>query len=1239
MELYIQDLPPFSNVSDTRLELIDAISNVLHGQSFRELNVQSHEPLHNFDVLVRENFCRPFQPNSQHRPSRLRSRFSATITFPTTLLAKRFDAYVSVNPVIIFGTFPINFKQSTRQGRVTMPHPDLVRALKQTPFKDRISLLTEQLEQEKLLRPFSISCLEFGRTLNTELAHPTFASEFSLLLATGDSLLTFDTANNLLWIRWSLVSSARSLVIRMKSVQRIEADQLSVTLWLDTPPTFEDIQITRHEPHPFHDQRAEEGAQVTETRYRIPCPHTTEQHVFPFVSDRLRITFGTYEAYKEFCTRKTTVRLPKIIHFTRPTVEQQLYTTQNLAVLEAFLVCFTIPVGFQIEALLSHGLLDPAQIRNVCEALVGVDPDHAERALIHYNAVLAQFQTQDFQQPEDEDDGESVTLTYLDRLTRSLETTLIDSRTPDPRLLSGDSFPCRTVTITPSRFILEGPVTEQSNSVLRMYRDTHNFLRISIREENGLTLRPDRDVDILQLLRTRYLDFWTKGLNLCGRKFEFLGYSSSALRDHQAWFVCPFYKGDSLVTAASIRQRLGDFSKVIDIPARYMARVAQAFTSTRQSLTLLPSQIVRIEDVERNGSCFTDGVGTISPDLARQVDEVLSAALPSRKRRHQAKSSCFQIRLGGFKGMLSVDPTLTQACVCVRPSMDKFVSPDSLTLDIAGSFTRPLPAYLNRPMIKVLEDLGIHEQVFLALQREIVSKVEHSRTNLRRASELMDQLSMARTSGMPSILRQLGTLIGDEGNSRSDFIEECYDLMIMQCFRDLKYRARIPLDASYNLVGVADEDRVLPPNFIYACIQYPGKAPFYLEGPITISRSPCLHPGDVRVVTGIGKLDPERAPRMNALRNCVVFSVAGMRSLPSCLGGGDLDGDLYTLITLPELIPATGKLHPPASYTAPVMKRLDRPCTIEDGAAFFLDYISSDLVGVIASRHLHIADQADQGTRDDLCLELVALHSDAVDYPKTGVPVSIDQLPRAPNRIKPDFMCPEHHERREGDDYYESQKVLGKLFRQIPAEKIDIFHHNAHPGGPPVTAPATTGRTRRNKGQLFGKLDPTDVISKAVRRAMRRTLARNAEPDPTLMVQFQEVMKSYAEELMQICKLNTLSRKADRHLAETEAFLIVLTDTTADRPLKKNTLERLETQTGALFERIRLAILDEGEGALYDSEIVLLDADEDDPQRIERDRQINRAYTAWYVSTQAPAQTFGAHSFGFLALDLLLARL
>jgi hypothetical protein len=55
-------------------------------------------------------------------------------------------------------------------------------------------------------------------------------------------------------------------------------------------------------------------------------------------------------------------------------------------------------------------------------------------------------------------------------------------------------------------------------------------------------------------------------------------------------------------------------------------------------------------------------------------------------------------------------------------------------------------------------------------------------------------------------------------------------------------------------------------------------------------------------------------------------SYLGERSLPSCLGGGDLDGDLFTVIGLPELVPKRTRIHPPASYLPPEMRKLDRDC-------------------------------------------------------------------------------------------------------------------------------------------------------------------------------------------------------------------------------------------------------------------------------------------------------------------------
>jgi len=66
--------------------------------------------------------------------------------------------------------------------------------------------------------------------------------------------------------------------------------------------------------------------------------------------------------------------------------------------------------------------------------------------------------------------------------------------------------------------------------------------------------------------------------------------------------------------------------------------------------------------------------------------------------------------------------------------------------------------------------------------------------------------------------------------------------------------------------------------------------------------------------------------------------------VPSCLGGGDLDGDVYNLIPLdefPEFTPT--RLSAPASYDPAPKKLLDRPSTMADVAEFVMEYINSDV--------------------------------------------------------------------------------------------------------------------------------------------------------------------------------------------------------------------------------------------------------------------------------------------------------
>jgi hypothetical protein len=67
-----------------------------------------------------------------------------------------------------------------------------------------------------------------------------------------------------------------------------------------------------------------------------------------------------------------------------------------------------------------------------------------------------------------------------------------------------------------------------------------------------------------------------------------------------------------------------------------------------------------------------------------------------------------------------------------------------------------------------------------------------------------------------------------------------------------------------------------------------------------ITRSPCLHPGDIRVVQAMSAID---YPQLKHYEDVIVFSQKGFRPLPNMIAGGDLDGDTYFVTWDPRLIP------------------------------------------------------------------------------------------------------------------------------------------------------------------------------------------------------------------------------------------------------------------------------------------------------------------------------------------------
>lgn len=154
-----------------------------------------------------------------------------------------------------------------------------------------------------------------------------------------------------------------------------------------------------------------------------------------------------------------------------------------------------------------------------------------------------------------------------------------------------------------------------------------------------------RQVDGKILLTERVGGILKNGLEVAGRQFQFLAYSSSALREHAVWFMYPFEDEEgTLITAEVIRSRLGDFSGVIKYPSKYAARMAQAFTATDPSVKIPRSCVEEMADLGQEPYIHTDGVGTISKELGNQIWEALCKDRDEHYRKTAIQPSAVSLK-------------------------------------------------------------------------------------------------------------------------------------------------------------------------------------------------------------------------------------------------------------------------------------------------------------------------------------------------------------------------------------------------------------------------------------------------------------------------------------------------------------------------------------------------------------------------------------------------------------------
>ncbi|KAI1796889.1 RdRP-domain-containing protein [Ganoderma leucocontextum] len=1190
MNVQIDAIPP----NATRWKVKEALGQILHHHPHFSNSRPHQARLINFEVTL--------EPSNDG----LQNNGRGILTLPDKVTGERFYKWVTTRGN---GVYVNNRKLwfGRSQERVRW---GLVEALKRMPYLDP----KEQAEREEKLKRIrqmhiNIDAIQFGiyfhRPGDTTTARRCFSNEFEI------------RRNGMFSMELSLDYPHKAFRIEMggyvcgDKVEHIAIDLQNIKMSACGSDSngqccvcFELWQPPRFERQPRH--RAYSGDRRKDARdFRERLLHLGGDHesIAPYAY-QIRLILSNRRAHHDFrrLCEEAGIRPPSNILMSA--VACGFFLPDRLNTFRQWIMSYDWPVRFQLEALLRSGLSHTDNLLAICGSV-------STLVLVGGTEFAAGFLRRFSEKLHSKSNSETVGECFKAALRDERVDAVASITDADDSQRTKGSVQCAHAIVTPTRVLLEGPYDIQSNRVIRKYHEYRdNFIRVEFREEDRMFFRWPIEVNGRSLIEQRFGKILKRGLEIAGRTFRFLGYSTSGLREHTAWFMSDFvHHEEGLMTAEKVRNSLGDFSSCIKHPSKYAAGIAQA-----------------------NPYEFTDGQGTISVELRDRIWDVLCEAWPD-KRKLVLKPSVFQIRFLGCKGIVVVDEQLKGIHMNLRKSMKKFAVDNATEaeIEIAKAFIKPGSARLCRPLIAVLEDRGVSQEAFLRIQEGAIATVVAAKHTIANTIALLRNHDLGDVYGLRRILQHLsntGMGMGRESPPAktimdSAFVRRLIEFAQTHVLREIKYDARIPIQEAYQLVGCADEGPAyiaaghdpedvlcLKEGEIFACVQQPDMdEPIYIQGLVAISRSPHIHPGDVQRVHAIGK-PPEdnRLCFFRNLKNVVVMPSVGNRSLASMLAGGDVDGDEYLIIQDPTLLPTN--VVEPASYVPGVKPRLvDRESNVDDICDFFMEYMQSDVVGLVADQHMSIADQSKDGTFDRDCMILAQMCYHAVDYPRNGVPVNVENMPRRVFYAKPDWKKPED-DHYCPTDYYESTRALGALFRAVTVK--------------PITPPSESSSNGAPLGPV-NQLPLSDVISAALRPAVQRQLGRfnNSVAGVSAV---EPLFRHYARELSYICLTHAPSENTDVRLCEEEVAIGAILAKCSQRRWKKDRTYRMRENAAQLVCDVKHRRL--GLGAPLKREKDKTTSDEELLTALEK------AWAVWDFGTRNRT-VFGAQSFALIGLGVV----
>jgi hypothetical protein len=414
-------------------------------------------------------------------------------------------------------------------------------------------------------------------------------------------------------------------------------------------------------------------------------------------------------------------------------------------------------------------------------------------------------------------------------------------------------------------------------------------------------------------------------IKLAGRTFSLLTATTAGVHEQRYIFT-----STKIIDVIRWAMTCKSFKKLRNTPIKLALRLALLNSLSIATIEIAPERVHCVDDLWAYNATnpsqpeliMTDGCGRISRRCAERVwqmyiaklrlgapqDKVSKASLyededasghEARKTErfsrldaasedeHKRLPSAFQIRFGGYKGMLVVtDEGMGDFDIIFTKSMKKFETPECWpkhrTLEILD-FSWPLSQVVfNSEILDVLygsssapEDLKNHlgDQLESFLETECKELLHSVDAAFEKAIASDDYLSVKLLlAGYPP---HIAFLVG--------------------FYRKTLLPLHFPIPGAHRLYGVPDQHRslntpqpagVLKFNEVYLRIN--GTT---ITGEVLVLKEPCFHGSDVRKFYAVDKRELEH------LENVLVFSTQGTVSPASTIAGSDLDGDKFVVIT------------------------------------------------------------------------------------------------------------------------------------------------------------------------------------------------------------------------------------------------------------------------------------------------------------------------------------------------------